>query len=99
MGLRLYASFVLHPNVCRRCVPVKATIKNTGGMSATTKGDLSAFGAPEVGAKQIETVYRVGKQKIGYCRFTRLTNATYLFELNVKGEKVALTYTIGEGHE
>ncbi len=73
---------------------MKAKITNGAGMSATTKGDLSAIGIPELGASQIETVYRVGKQKVGYVRFTRLTDSTYVFELNVKGQRVGLSYEI-----
>ena len=35
-----------------------------------------------------------GKKKIGFVRFSKLTDATYLFELNVKGKKVGLHYDI-----
>ncbi|KKN64506.1 hypothetical protein LCGC14_0491190 [marine sediment metagenome] len=35
-----------------------------------------------------------GKQKIGFVRFSKITDATYLFELNIKGKKVGLSYTI-----
>ncbi len=44
--------------------------------------------------KSITVNFTVGRQKIGFVRFTRMTDTTYLFELNIKGRKVGLTYTI-----
>jgi hypothetical protein len=74
---------------------VKATIKNVTGMKAQLWGDLGAGRHAIVRAHgQIKLDFFVARQKVGFVQFTRLTDATYLFELNVKGEKVGLSYTI-----
>ena len=76
---------------------MKARVVNGGNlMQATATGDLGAGGASA--AKQIRVDMTVGHQRVGYVVFTRITDASFLFELNVKGERRQLSYTIGEGH-
>lgn len=48
--------------------------------------------------KNITADMMVKGQKVGYVRFSRVTESTYLFELNVRGKRVGLTYTTGVGH-
>jgi len=70
-------------------------ITNATGMKANLTGDMS--GAERkftLAAQKIKVDFFVAKEKIGFVKFTRLTDATYVFELNIKGKKVGLSYTI-----
>ena len=77
---------------------MNARIKDETGsrMQALAVGDLGAGAASAF--KQIRVDLSLGERKLGYLKFSRLTDVTLLFELNVKGEMRSLTYTLGEGH-
>jgi len=78
----------------------QARIKDETGslMEVIATGDLGDSSIARA-AKKIRVDLSLGQRKLGYVLFSRLTDATYLFELNVKGEQRSLAYTLGEGHE
>ena len=74
---------------------MEARITNREGMKVTVDSDLNILEqGPFHAAKKAEVGFYITEQKIGFVRFVRLTDATYVFELNIKGQKVGLSYTI-----